>query len=120
MSEAQKSAMGPRRLLILLALGAVVFYFLSDGGEVKESEENISNTEAEKDLDLVNDSTTPTFEEEVINSANNKKKSVKTSIPQTSEEGDVYSPQSTDNSDDQTPQSSVNNDSYTPQSVKVE
>jgi len=114
MSEAQKSAMGPRRLFILLALGAVVFYFLSSGDEVEGPEENISNTEAVEDLDLGDDSTTLTFEEETANPANNTKKP----LPQTSAENDEYSPQSTGNSDEHSPQSSGNNDGYTPQSAQ--
>jgi len=52
MSEAQKSAMGPRRLFILLALGAVVFYFLSSGGETEVSEEEMSKTEELDGIDL--------------------------------------------------------------------
>lgn len=118
MSEAQKSAMGPRRLFILLALGAVVFYFLSSGGEVEESEEKISNTEAVEDLDLGDDSTTLTIEEEFTKPANNTKKPVKKSLPQTSAENNEYSPQSTGNSDEHSPQSSGNNDGYTPQSAQ--
>ena len=118
MSEAQKSAMGPRRLFILLALGAVVFYFLSSGGEVEESEEIVSNTEAVEDLDLGDDSTTLTLEKEITNSVNNTKKSVKNSLTQTSAENDEYSPQSAGNIDEYSPQSSGNNDGYTPQSAQ--
>ena len=36
MSEEKQSTMGPRRLFILLALGAGVFYFLSSGDTENE------------------------------------------------------------------------------------
>jgi len=39
MSETQQSVMGPRRLFILLALGAVVFYVLSTLNETEDSED---------------------------------------------------------------------------------
>ena len=118
MSETQKSVMGPRRLFILLALGAGVFYFLADSGEVEESEENTSNIEAVEDLDLGDDSITLTVEEEITNSTNNTKNSVTTSLPQTSAENDEYRPQSSGNSAKYRPQSSGNNDGYTPQSAQ--
>ena len=40
MSETKKSTMGPRRLFILLALGAGVFYYLSTVEEKVEEGEN--------------------------------------------------------------------------------
>ena len=54
MSEAQKSVMGPKRLFILLALGAVVFMYLSDKKDVTDSEVDDSKNKEmlDKDIDL--------------------------------------------------------------------
>ena len=112
MSEAQKSAMGPRRLFILLALGAVVFYFLSSGGEVEESEENISNTEAVEDLDLSDDSTTLTLQDEVIFTPVEED-----APPQAIKEDEEYTPQSQGGGEEHTPQSGGGSSDYQPQSL---
>jgi len=110
MSEAQKSAMGPRRLFILLALGAVVFYFLSRPGEVEESDENISNTEVVEDLDLGDDSTTLTLQDEVILTP------VKEDAPpQAIKEDEEYTPQS-QGREEHTPQSGGGSSDYQPRS----
>lgn len=55
MSEEKQSTMGPRRLFILLALGAGVFYFLSSGDtENEKTEKIVDNTEEVSDEDLLN------------------------------------------------------------------
>ena len=57
MSEEKQSTMGPRRLFILLALGAGVFYFLSSGDtENEKTEKIVDNTEEVSDEDLLNSS----------------------------------------------------------------
>ena len=117
MSEEQKSVMGPRRLFILLALGAVVFYYLSTG-EVKESEEDVPKIEEKaENLDLVDESNAVTVEN-ITNTTNNTTSTVKIPEPQstTEEIDDDYIPQSFGNNDGHTPQSSVNSDEYNPQS----
>ena len=59
MSEEKKSTMGPRRLFILLALGAGFFYVISsldnsENEKVENTEPTISNTELVSDEDLLN------------------------------------------------------------------
>ena len=110
MSEAQKSAMGPRRLFILLALGAVVFYFLSSDGEAEESEEIVSKNEAVEDLDLGDDSTTLTLQDEFTFIP------VKEDTPpQAIKEDEEYTPQSQGREEEHNPQSGGGSSDYQPQ-----
>jgi len=58
MSETTQSTMGPKRLFILLALGAVVFYFLSSNGEVEDKEDEqieLTNSNDDDTQDKSND-----------------------------------------------------------------
>ena len=114
MSETKKSTMGPRRLFILLALGAVVFYYLSSGekekDEVKEINSEIPQDQSNQDGDL------NMLDEINETPANDVEK--KNPIPQTVKDDDVYTPQSSGSSDGYTPQSSGGNDGYTPQSAQ--
>ena len=72
MSEAQKSTMGPKRLFILLALGAVVFYFLADKKDVKDSED-VEQTTQTDNLNPGNDIEVElNFEGDDNNGKNNK------------------------------------------------
>ena len=101
MSETKKSTMGPRRLFILLALGAVVFYYLSSGekekDEVKENNSEISQDQNSQDGDL------NMLDEINETPANDVEK--KNPIPQTVKDDDGYTPQSSGSSDGYTPQS---------------
>ncbi len=114
MSETKKSTMGPRRLFILLALGAVVFYYLSSGekekDEVKENNSEISQDQNSQDGDL------NMLDEINETPANDVEK--KNPIPQTVKDDDGYTPQSSGSSDGYTPQSSGSSDGYTPQSAQ--
>ena len=114
MSETKKSTMGPRRLFILLALGAVVFYYLSSGekekDEVKENNSEISQDQNSQDGDL------NMLDEINETPANDVEK--KNPIPQTVKDDDGYTPQSSGSSDGYTPQSSGSSDGYTPQSTQ--
>ena len=98
MSETTQSTMGPKRLFILLALGAVVFYVLSTLNETEDSEdEKIELTNSvDEDIqdDTINDidtnintniNSTISLGDETIK--------VSSSIPQTSVDYE-YTPQS--------------------------
>ena len=94
MSETQQSVMGPRRLFILLALGAVVFYVLSTLNETEDSEdEKIELTNSvDEDIqdDTINDIDTNINS---IISLGDETIKVSSSIPQTSVDYE-YTPQS--------------------------
>ena len=82
MSEEQKSVMGPRRLFILLALGAVVFYFLSSGDTKAESVEDTLSENLDT-TDPVEVDNLEAVDEVVIDKNNNTYDIVKTA-PKTS------------------------------------
>jgi len=119
MSETKKSTMGPRRLFILLALGAVVFYYLSSGekekDEVKENNSEMPQDQNNQDTDLneINETTANDLEKRII-----EEPEVRDRGYPGPEEGDRYIPQSSGSSDGYTPQSSGSSDGYTPQSAQ--
>ena len=76
MSEEKKSTMGPRRLFILLALGAGVFYFLSSGDteneKTEKTEKTVDVTEEVSDEDLLNVSNEPDNPKKIETNTNPK------------------------------------------------
>ena len=73
MSEEKQSTMGPRRLFILLALGAGVFYFLSSGDtENEKTEKIVDNTEEVSDEDLLNSSNESDIPKKIESKKNTK------------------------------------------------
>ena len=90
MSEEKQSTMGPRRLFILLALGAGVFYFLSSGDtENEKTEKIVDNTEEVSDEDLLNSSNESDIPKKIESKKNTKESNNSYSSKEDSSETDA-------------------------------